>query len=54
MIACLIIPGFELRAALRDKPRLALVPAALAPLPGTEQLSAPSPPPPSSPACSPG
>ena len=41
MIACLLIPGFELRAALRDKPRLALVPAALAPLPGTEQLVGP-------------
>src|SRR5215207_641636 len=28
MIACLIVPGFELRAALRDRPALALVPAA--------------------------
>ena len=41
MIACLLIPGFELRAALRDKPRLALVAAALSPLPGTEQLVGP-------------
>ena len=41
MIACLLIPGFELRAALRDKPRLALVSAALSPLPGTEQLIGP-------------
>src|SRR5215207_2729774 len=41
MIACLLIPGFELRAALRDKPRLALAPAALAPLPGTEPLVGP-------------
>jgi protein ImuB len=41
MIACLLIPGFELRAALRDKPRLALLPAALAPVPGTEPLVGP-------------
>jgi nucleotidyltransferase/DNA polymerase involved in DNA repair len=41
MIACLLIPGFELRAALREKPRLALEPAALAPLPGTEPLIGP-------------
>ena len=39
MIACLLIPGFELRAALRERPRLALEPAALAPLPGTESLA---------------
>jgi len=38
MIACLAIPGFELRAALRERPRLALEPAALAPEPGTEAL----------------
>ncbi|HKP09183.1 MAG TPA: hypothetical protein VJT76_00545, partial [Gaiella sp.] len=38
MIACLLIPGFELRAALRSRPRLAVVPAALAPEPGREQL----------------
>jgi protein ImuB len=41
MIACLLIPGFELRAALRREPRLALRPAALAPLPGTEPLLGP-------------
>lgn len=38
MIACISIPGFELRAALRARPRLALAPAALAPLEGTEPL----------------
>ncbi len=31
MIACVVIPGFELRAALRERPRLQLEPAALAP-----------------------
>lgn len=36
MIACLLIPGFALRAALRSRPKLALVPAALAPEPGKE------------------
>src|SRR5919201_4133650 len=36
MISCLVIPGFELRAALLARPSLALEPAALAPLPGTE------------------
>ncbi len=41
MIACLLIPGFELRAALRSRPRLALVPAALAPDPGREPLVGP-------------
>ncbi len=41
MIACLLIPGFELRAALRSRPRLAVVPAALAPEPGREQLLGP-------------
>ena len=41
MIACILIPGFELRAALRDRPRLGLRPAALAPLPGTEPLLGP-------------
>ena len=34
MIACLLIPGFELRAALRKQPGLALRPAALSPVPG--------------------
>jgi nucleotidyltransferase/DNA polymerase involved in DNA repair len=38
MIACLVIPGFELRAALRERPRLALGPAALAPEAGAEPL----------------
>ena len=41
MIACLLIPGFALRAALRSRPRLALVPAALAPEPGKEALVGP-------------
>ena len=41
MIACIVIPGFELRAALRSRPGLALRPAALAPAPGTEPLLGP-------------
>jgi nucleotidyltransferase/DNA polymerase involved in DNA repair len=41
MIACILIPGFELRAALRERPRLGLQPAALAPLPGTEPVLGP-------------
>ena len=41
MIACLLIPGFELRAALRARPRLELVPAALAPEIGAEPLLGP-------------
>jgi len=41
MIACLLIPGFELRAALHHRPRTLLRPAALAPLPGTESLLGP-------------
>jgi protein ImuB len=41
MIACLSIPGFELRASLRARPRLALEPAALAPQEGTEPLLGP-------------
>ena len=41
MIACLVIPGFELRAALRERPRLQLAPAALAPEPGAEPLLGP-------------
>src|SRR5438477_2856043 len=38
MIAAVVIPGFDLRAALRPRPSLQLKPAALAPLPGTEPL----------------
>src|SRR5918998_3227289 len=38
MIACLAIPGFELRAALRRRPSVALLPAALAPPEGAEPL----------------
>src|SRR5579872_4515505 len=38
MIACLSIPGFDLKAALRKSPSLALRPAALAPEPGGEPL----------------
>src|SRR5207248_3476695 len=41
MIACLLIPGFPLRAALLARPRLALRPAALAPVEGTEPLLGP-------------
>jgi protein ImuB len=41
MLACLLIPGFELRAALRTRPRAATSPAALAPEPGEEQLLGP-------------
>jgi nucleotidyltransferase/DNA polymerase involved in DNA repair len=41
MVACILIPAFELRAALRSRPRLALAPAALAPEPGTEPLLGP-------------
>ena len=41
MIACLLIPGFELRAALRARPGLSLVPAALAPDPNEEPLLGP-------------
>jgi protein ImuB len=41
MIACLVIPGFELRAALRSRPGLTLQPAALAPSPGSEPLLGP-------------
>src|SRR6266540_2531237 len=33
MVACILIPGFELRAALRARPSLGLRPAALAPCP---------------------
>ncbi len=41
MIACLSIPGFELKAALRRSPSLALRPAALAPEPVGEPLLGP-------------
>jgi protein ImuB len=41
MIACIVIPGFELRTALRQRPRLQVEPAALAPEPGTEPLLGP-------------
>jgi hypothetical protein len=41
MIACVLIPGFPLRAALRDRPGLQLEPAALAPVEGTEPLLGP-------------
>ena len=41
MVACLLVPGFELRAALRARPRLATCPAALAPEPGEEPLLGP-------------
>jgi protein ImuB len=41
MIACIAIPGFELRAALRSRPKLALRPAALAPAAGEEPLIGP-------------
>jgi nucleotidyltransferase/DNA polymerase involved in DNA repair len=36
VIACVVIPGFELRAALRERPRLQLEAAALAPPSGYE------------------
>jgi nucleotidyltransferase/DNA polymerase involved in DNA repair len=41
MIACLSIPGFELKAALRTRPSLELQPAALAPDPVGEPLIGP-------------
>src|SRR5438093_4989393 len=41
MIACLSIPGFELKAALRKAPSLALRPAALSPEPVGEPLLGP-------------
>ncbi len=41
MIACLTIPGLELKAALRRSPSLALRPAALAPEPQGEPLIGP-------------
>src|SRR5947199_1940951 len=41
MIACLSIPGFELKAALRARPALEVRPAALSPEPGAEPLIGP-------------
>src|SRR3954453_23500586 len=41
MIACLSIPGFELKAALRKQPALPLRPAAPSPEPGGEPLLGP-------------
>lgn len=41
MVACVLIPGFELRAALRGNPRLLTRPAALAPLPESAPLVGP-------------
>jgi len=41
MIACLSVPGFELKAALRKQPSLSLRPAALAPEAGGEALLGP-------------
>jgi protein ImuB len=41
MIACLAVPGFPLRAALRSRPSLAAAPAALAPRAGEEPLLGP-------------
>ena len=41
MVACILVPGFELRAALRARPSLALRPAALAPVEGEEPLIGP-------------
>src|SRR5437762_13491453 len=41
MIAAIVIPAFDLRAALRLRPALEAVPAALAPRPGTEPLLGP-------------
>jgi len=41
MIACLSIPAFELRAALRARPELRDRPAALAPAPGERELLGP-------------
>jgi nucleotidyltransferase/DNA polymerase involved in DNA repair len=41
VIAAVVIPAFDLRAALRLRPGLETAPAALAPLPGTEPLLGP-------------
>jgi nucleotidyltransferase/DNA polymerase involved in DNA repair len=41
MVACILVPGFELQAALHHRPRTQLRPAALSPVPGTEPLLGP-------------
>ncbi|MER3410805.1 MAG: DNA polymerase, partial [Thermoleophilia bacterium] len=41
MIGCVLIPGLELRAVLRERPALLLQPAALAPQPGQRQVLGP-------------
>ncbi|MGI8421771.1 MAG: hypothetical protein ACR2MU_05875 [Gaiellaceae bacterium] len=41
MIACILIQGFALRAALRAQPGLSLRPAALAPAAGEEPILGP-------------
>lgn len=41
MLACILVPGFDLRAALRGRPGLALRPAALGPASGEEPLLGP-------------
>src|SRR5262245_8825561 len=41
MVACLTIPGFSLRAPLRQRPELKGKPVALAPVPGTQPLIGP-------------
>jgi nucleotidyltransferase/DNA polymerase involved in DNA repair len=38
MVAAVVIPGFDLRATLRSRPKIAIAPAALSPLPGKEPL----------------
>src|SRR5947207_9559299 len=38
MVACILIPGFELQVALSHRQRLGLRPVALAPVPGKEPL----------------
>src|SRR5213592_1685313 len=41
MVACILVRGFELQAALHSRPRVGLRPASLAPEPGTEPLLGP-------------
>jgi protein ImuB len=41
VIACILVPGFELRAALRRRPAFSVRPAALAPAAGEEPLLGP-------------